>query len=40
LSIEDAKEQANYEFGGAVGDWSEVPADVTDLRTFVHENSN
>lgn len=33
-SVEDAKHQANYEYGDAVGDWSEIPGDVRDARDF------
>ena len=33
-SVEDAKDQAVYEYGDAVGAWNEIPADVPDAREF------
>ncbi|MGE3843378.1 MAG: hypothetical protein AB7I50_17545 [Vicinamibacterales bacterium] len=33
-SLADAKHQADYEYGDAVGTWSEIPGDVRDARDF------
>ncbi len=33
-SVDDAKHQADYEYGDAVGDWNEVPDDVPNAREF------
>lgn len=35
LTIDDALEQASYEFGDALGQWVDVPPDVDDARAFV-----
>ena len=36
-SIDDAKHQAEYEFGEALGKWRVVPDDVADAREFAIE---
>jgi hypothetical protein len=33
-SIEDAKHQAEFEFGDALGKWNEVPQEVVDVLAF------
>ena len=35
LTIDDALEQASFEFGDAHGPWIDVPPDVDDARAFV-----
>jgi hypothetical protein len=32
--IEQAKEQAEFEYGDALGEWREVPLDVSDPHTY------
>jgi hypothetical protein len=33
-TADDAREQATYEYGDALGEWMEVDADVTDAHVF------
>lgn len=33
-TVKDAKRQAEFEYGSALGPWTEVPAHVTDARQF------
>lgn len=35
LTVDEALEQASYEFGDALGRWIDVPPDVDDARAFV-----
>jgi len=39
-TLDDAKHQASYEFGGGLEPWVAIPADISDLRAFARENSN
>lgn len=34
MTVEEAKEQARFEFGALVSDWTSVPAHVEDLLSF------
>lgn len=36
-SVEEAKEQATFEYGELLSDWREVPSDVTNVATFAYE---
>ena len=36
-SIEDALAQLEFEYGSAVGDWRDVPPEITDAHTYVVE---
>ena len=33
-TVEEAKQQARFEFGDSLSDWKSVPADVEDLVSF------
>lgn len=35
LDVGEAKEQAKFEYGSAVGDWRPVPADIIDVDALV-----
>jgi len=39
-TIDDAKNQAAYNFKDSVGTWNPMPADISDFRTFAREISN
>ena len=39
-SIDDAKHQAEYEYGEVLGEWRAIPEDVTDSRGFAVEALN
>jgi hypothetical protein len=39
-SIEDAKHQAEYEYGGLLGEWRPVPDTIADARAFAVEAIN
>jgi hypothetical protein len=34
MTVEEAKEQAQFEFGDLLSDWESVPADVKDIVVF------
>lgn len=36
-SVDDAKHQAEYEYGGLLGEWRAIPDDATDAREFAVE---
>lgn len=36
-SIEEAKDQAKYEYEDGLGDWIDVPDGVEDIKTFLEE---
>lgn len=33
-SVEEAKEQASYEFGASLGEWQEIPQDVSNAGDY------
>ena len=39
VSVEDAKEQADFEFGYLLGDWREVPRHINDVASFLRNES-
>lgn len=34
ISIEEAKQQAVYEYGALLSEWKQVPSDITDIVAF------
>ena len=38
--MEEAKEQAEWEFGAALGEWREVPPDLEDPEEFAIEQAS
>jgi hypothetical protein len=39
-SVDDAKHQANYEYGDTLGEWRAIPDDVSDPRDFAVQAVN
>jgi hypothetical protein len=37
MSIDDAREQAAFEFEGSLGEWKPVPAEAPDLAAFARD---
>ena len=34
MTVDDAKQQASCEYGDSVGDWKDVPSDVSDVVAY------